>query len=643
MNIEIGHYALILALAAAGVQTILSLIGAYRYELTAIQLGIRACKLQFYLVTLSFVVLVIGFLNNDFSVSYIATNSNAYLPWYYRLSATWSSHEGSLLLWAWILATWQYFLAVKSTDYPPAFRGKIFMVLGVISIGFISFIVLTSNPFLRLLPEFPLIGQDLNPMLQDIGLVMHPPILYMGYVGFSISFAFIIAALLEGKFDTLWARWARPWVTASWAFLTLGIALGSWWAYYELGWGGWWFWDPVENASLMPWLAGSALIHSLAASEKRNVFKGWTAFLAITTFSLSLMGTFLVRSGVLTSVHAFANDPTRGIYILGLITLISGSAFVILVLRMHCLRSTSEFALLSRETGLLINNLIFGVACAIVFIGTLSPLVFDVFKWGKISVGPPYFNLLMTPVLVIILLFLCFAPYMHWKRDELKRLMIPLAVSVLLSMTISALLLTRYHFDLLAWGLLVLAVTAMLMSFYDTYHKTKSSRKKRPAKSVLAMNIAHLGFYICAIGMVMTSVYSVEKDVLLTGNEKFSLADISVQKLAESSEDTPVYQADRIDFLLRDKNNQVLGVLSPEKRLYKISQTYMTESDLSPSLLEDIYIALGKKMEENWSVRLQVKPFIRWIWLGALIMAAASLFVIFDKRYRVMQKGANHV
>ncbi|PID64372.1 MAG: hypothetical protein CR962_01605, partial [Gammaproteobacteria bacterium] len=359
-----------LALGTAFIQVLLSVYGNYAKELRSIELGVRAGKIGFYLMCLSFVALTIGFLHNDFSVKYIAENSNAYLPWYYKISAVWSGHEGSLLLWAWILSLWIYLVAIKTVDLPPHFRAKVIAVLGVVATGFIAFVLFTSNPFERLLPGtpvggFPLIGKDLNPLLQDIGLIFHPPLLYMGYVGFAVSFAFIVAALIEGRLDTVWARWARPWTTTAWAFLTIGIALGSWWAYYELGWGGWWFWDPVENASFMPWLAGTALLHSLAATEKRDVFKVWTAFLAITTFSLSLIGTFLVRSGVLTSVHAFASDPTRGVFILMLLGLISGSAFLLLILRAYKLRSSGQFEWVSREMGLLMNNLILSVGCLI--------------------------------------------------------------------------------------------------------------------------------------------------------------------------------------------------------------------------------------------------------------------------------------
>lgn len=354
MIIELGHYALTLALGTTLIQIVLAVYGVMDKALGSIALSVRAGKIGFYLISLAFLALIIGFLNNDFSVKYIAENSNAYLPWYYKVSAVWAGHEGSLLLWAWILFLWIYWVAVKTLDLPPHFRGKVFAVLGVIAAGFTAFVLLTSNPFERLLPGtaaggFPLIGKDLNPLLQDVGLIFHPPLLYMGYVGFAVSFAFIVAALIEGRLDTVWARWARPWTTVAWAFLTVGIALGSWWAYYELGWGGWWFWDPVENASLMPWLAGTALLHSLAATEKRDVFKIWTAFLAITTFSLSLIGTFLVRSGVLTSVHAFASDPTRGVFILMLLGLISGTAFVLLILRAHKLRSSGQYQWISRD------------------------------------------------------------------------------------------------------------------------------------------------------------------------------------------------------------------------------------------------------------------------------------------------------
>ncbi len=635
--IEFGHYSLILSLGTSIILMFLSFFGAYSRDFRAVELGVRAGKVTFFLVSISFLILILGFLDNNFTVKYIVENSNAYLPWYYKVSATWAGHEGSLLLWAWILSFWIYLVAVIATDLPPSFRAKVFGVLGVISSGFLSFVILTSNPFDRILPSLPLVGKDLNPLLQDFGLILHPPLLYMGYVGFAISFAFIVAALLEGRLDTVWARWCRPWVISAWAFLTLGIALGSWWAYYELGWGGWWFWDPVENASFMPWIAGTALIHSLAATEKRDVFKVWTAFLAITTFSLSLIGTFLVRSGVLTSVHAFASDPTRGIYILMLIALISGGAFLILLLNVSKLKSTGKYKLISKEVSILANNIILSLACAIVFIGTLSPLLFDVLNLSKISVGPPYFNVLMLPVLVIIVLFLSVAPYLNWKKDKLIGFRKPIIISFLLAIFISYLLNYGYEkFSILAFIMLVLIITSTIMAIIDAYYNSsKAGKFSLPSKSYLAMSIGHFGFLVCCVGIIMTSIYSIEVDKYVKPGAVTKLRDISFEMKGVSEKTTKLYEAIKIDFLVKDENGKLIRKMSPEKRNYKITKMPMAESDLIPGLKRDIYIALGEPQGDDgaWSVRFQIKPYIRWVWLGGLIMAFSAVFSVADRRY----------
>ncbi|MGY0399994.1 MAG: heme lyase CcmF/NrfE family subunit [Ostreibacterium sp.] len=642
MMIELGHYALTLAMGAALIQAFLSAYGVFSKDLRSIDLGIRAGKISFYLVSLSFIVLVAGFLNNNFSVKYIAINSNAYLPWYYKISATWSGHEGSLLLWVWVLALWTFMVALKTTHLPPHFRGKVFTILGIITAGFLSFIILTSNPFERLLPGtdvqgFPLIGKDLNPLLQDIGLIFHPPLLYMGYVGFSVSFAFIVAALWEGRLDTVWARWVRPWTTAAWAFLTVGVALGSWWAYYELGWGGWWFWDPVENASFMPWLAGTALLHSLAVTEKRDVFKIWTAFLSITTFSLSLIGTFLVRSGVLTSVHAFVSDPSRGLYILMLLGLISGGAFLLLILRAHKLRSSGYFNWISREMGLLINNLILSVGCLIVFIGTLTPLLYDVLGWQRISIGAAYFNTKMLWILVLALVFLAFAPYLHWKKDRVQRLLVPFIFSLLIGSALSYGI-NRY-FTPISWQatiLLALTLIAAAMTLFDGY--VQMSKQKGgfglPSKSYLAMFVAHIGFLVCSTGIILTSSYSVAKDVYVKQGDTAELQDLTFTMKGLSKSENNLYQSTAIDFLVKNKEGKVITMMSPEKRNYTVTKMPLSESALKPGLIRDVYVALGEPHGKGaWSVRFQIKPYIRWIWLGALIMALSAWFVLRDRRY----------
>lgn len=645
--IELGHYALLLAIGVALIQILLSTYGVWVKDLSSIDLGVRAARVNFYLLSLSLLSLMQGFLSNNFSVKYIAEHSNAYLPWYYKVSAVWSGHEGSLLLWVWILALWIYWVAIKTPKLPPHFKAKVFTVLGVIALGFLSFVALTSNPFKRLLPYteaggFPLIGKDLNPLLQDIGLILHPPLLYMGYVGFAVSFAFIVAALWEGRLDTLWARSVRPWTSMAWAFLTLGIALGSWWAYYELGWGGWWFWDPVENASLMPWLAGTALLHSLAATEKRDVFKIWTAFLAITTFSLSLIGTFLVRSGVLTSVHAFASDPTRGLYILMLLGLISGTAFLLLILRAHRLRSSGQFDWISREMGLLINNLVLSVACLIVLIGTLSPLLYEVLGWQRISVGAAYFNAKMLWILILALVFLSFAPYLRWKRDRLPRLWRPLALAFVMGSLLSYWM--NSYFEPINWRgviLLAMTLTALLTTLFDAYRQ--SSRKRGvfhlPGISYMAMFIAHLGFLLCCAGIILTTSYSQESDRYVKVGESIKIDKFSFEMKGISEQKNALYHAVIIDFLVRNHQGEVLTVMSPEKRQYAITQMPIAEAALHPRLTRDIYIALGEPQSEGaWSVRFQIKPYIRWVWLGALIMALSVVFVLRDKRYRLYRR-----
>ncbi len=648
-TVEIGHYALVLALGVSLAQIAVGTWGVVQKDMRSIALSVRVTKMSFYLVSIAFVALIIAFLNNDFSVKYVAQNSNTRLAWYYKISATWAGHEGSLLLWVWTLTLWSYLVALKTTALPPHFRGKVLAILGVIAAGFLSFVILTSNPFMRLLPTndlgFPVEGKDLNPMLQDVGLILHPPLLYMGYVGFAVSFTFIVAALIEGRLDTRWARWCRPWTIMAWAFLTVGIALGSWWAYYELGWGGWWFWDPVENASFMPWLAGTALLHSLSATEKRDVFKIWTTFLAITTFSLSLIGTFLVRSGVLTSVHAFANDPTRGVYILLLLALISGSAFFLLIIRAHKLHSTGQFEWVSREIGLLINNVLLSAGCLIVFIGTLTPLFYEVMGWQRISIGAPYFNAKMLWVLLLTLIFLTFAPYLRWKRDRLKRIVPTVIVALVLALGATYALLRPFaRIDWQAFILLTLTTTAIFTTLFDGFIHAKKQRSL-PSPGYLAMFVGHLGFLVCCVGIVITSGYSIEKDLFVKNHDTITLDDLTFEAKNITLEKNDQYEATRIDFLVRDKDGKVMTLLRPEKRHYRITQMPMTESDLLPSLTRDVYIALGEprgKDPENsgWSVRVQIKPYIRWVWLGGLIMALASLLVLRDKRYRIRAKGS---
>jgi len=639
---EIGHLALVLALTLALLQAGVPLAGAAVGDARLMAVARPAAAGQFGFLALSFVCLVLSFINNDFSVAYVAQNSNSQLPIYYRISAVWGGHEGSLLLWVLILGGWTVAVALFSRALPRDLVARVLGVMGLISTGFLLFLQLTSNPFDRLLPDFPLDGRDLNPLLQDFGLIVHPPMLYMGYVGFSVAFAFVVAALLSGRLDSAWARWSRPWTTVAWCFLTLGIALGSWWAYYELGWGGWWFWDPVENASFMPWLTGTALIHSLAATEKRGVFRAWTVLLAIAAFSLSLLGTFLVRSGVLTSVHAFANDPTRGLFILALLTVITGTALTLLVLRADAIRSEGQFSPVSRETTLLLNNVLLIGACGVVFTGTLFPLLVDVLQLGKISVGPPYFNTLFVPLTLVLLLVLGVGPLLRWKRDDLSRLKKPLTRFALLSVTLGVCLPWLVNGELRFWVALSLSLVFWVVctECYDVRDRLAHKRQWRAAllnlpRSYKGMIFAHIGLAVCVTGVTITSVYSVERDVRMELGDTVQLGPYGFRLANLRDVNGPNYQATQAKIEVLDSDGQLETVLAPEKRLYTVQQMPMTEVAIRPGLTRDLYLALGEPLSDGvWAVRIHYKPFVRWIWLGAILMAIGGFLAVSDPRYR---------
>jgi len=525
---ELGHLAMILALCLAVVQATLPLIGAWRGDRQWMGLAQPAAWGQFAFLGFSFACLTYAFMVDDFSVAYVAHNSNSALPWYYKFSAVWGAHEGSLLLWAFILAGWTFAVAVFSRQLPEDMLARVLGVMGLISIGFLLFLIVTSNPFERLLPQVPVDGRDLNPLLQDFGLIVHPPMLYMGYVGFSVAFAFAIAALLGGRLDAAWARWSRPWTLVAWAFLGLGIALGSWWAYYELGWGGWWFWDPVENASFMPWLVGTALIHSLAVTEKRGVFKSWTVLLAIAAFSLSLLGTFLVRSGVLTSVHAFATDPERGVFILVFLLMVVGGSLTLFALRAPVVKSQVGFGLWSRETLLLVNNLLLVVATAMILLGTLYPLLLDALSGAKLSVGPPYFNAMFVPLIGALMVTLGVGILVRWKDTPLKWLLgmlTPVLITSVVLGGLGSLLFGDFNWAVLAVSLLAAwVVIASIRDLLDkTRHKGLLKGMRSLAPSYWGMHLAHLGLAVCAIGVVLTSHQSAERDLRLAPGESLSL------------------------------------------------------------------------------------------------------------------------
>ena len=641
MIAEVGHFALILALCLAVIQSFVPLIGAHKRYSSWVQVAAPAALGQTLFITISFFCLTYAFLVDDFSVAYTARQSNTELPDMYKVSAVWGGHEGSLLMWVWFLAIWTAAVALFSRTMPLIVRGRVIAVMGLISIGFLLFMLLTSNPFDRMFPA-AVEGRSLNPLLQDIGLIIHPPMLYMGYVGFAVAFAFAIAAMIGGKLDSAWAKWSRPWTLIAWVFLTVGIALGSWWAYYELGWGGWWFWDPVENASFMPWLVGTALIHSLAATEKRGVFKAWTVLLAVFAFSLSLLGTFLVRSGVLTSVHAFANDPERGIFILIFLAIVVGGSLALYAWRAPQIRSAVKINILSREGGLLINNILFVTIAASVLLGTLYPLAMDALGAGKISVGPPYFDALFIPLTIPVAMLLGVAALTRWKQDSVSRIGSKLLVPFVLSIVVG----TALPFTLLEevkWGAVVasiLAVWITLTSLQGIVDRVAGKQNKLQAlrntpRGFYGMTFAHMGVGVFVMGITITSLYSTEKDIRLVQGDSYDIGEYSFVLNSVESVKGPNYQATEGRFTALYQGQEI-SQLRSQKRLYNAGGMPMTEAGIDAGLWRDLYVSLGEELDANgaWSVRIYHKPFIRWIWLGALIMAIGGLFAATDKRYR---------
>ncbi|SFM95721.1 heme lyase CcmF/NrfE family subunit [Dokdonella immobilis] len=633
---ELGQFALILALMLSAVQFVVPLIGAQTGNRALIAVARPAAAGQFVFVVCAFTILTWAFLSQDFSVAYVAQNSNRLLPWYYRFSAVWGAHEGSLLLWILILNIWTIAVAATSRRLPDDFIARVLGVLGFVSLGFLLFTVLTSNPFARHVPALA-DGNDLNPVLQDFGLIVHPPMLYMGYVGFSVAFAFAIAALLGGRLDQQWVRWSRPWTNAAWGVLTLGIALGSWWAYYELGWGGWWFWDPVENASFMPWLVGTALIHSQAVTEKRGSFRAWTLLLAIFAFSLSLLGTFLVRSGVLTSVHSFASDPERGLFILAFLSITVGGSLLVYALRAPKVAGGEPFAGASRETLLLINNLLFTCAAAMVFLGTLYPLFAEAFNLGRISVGPPYFGFLFVLLMAPVVMLIPFGPMLRWREGSfasaLRALRIPLVLAVLAS-GLAWLVTSGMGWKAFAgiaasiWvGLGILAYALM------RWRTAPAGRRFTP--EMLGMILAHLGFAVFLAGVLGTEGTSVEKDVRLGNGETVALGAYTFRFDGVRHMTGPNYQADEGTITVL-RGDSAVAVLHPQKRQYTRSAQIQTESDIDPGLTRDLYVALGEPLGDGgaWSVRVYLKPLIRWIWLGALLMMIGGFVAASDRRFR---------
>ncbi|MDQ2077844.1 heme lyase CcmF/NrfE family subunit [Marinimicrobium sp. ABcell2] len=639
---EIGHFALVVALVFSFALMCLPLLGAQVNNQMLMATGRSLSAGFFVFVTVSFACLVYAFVADDFSVSYVAGHSNTLLPVYYKVSAVWGGHEGSLLLWVMMLAGWTLAIALLSGALPRDLQARVLAVMGFISVGFLLFILLTSNPFDRLLPMAPQEGGDLNPLLQDIGLILHPPILYMGYVGFSATFAFAIAALLTGRLDSAWARWCRPWANLAWGFLTVGIALGSWWAYYELGWGGWWFWDPVENASFLPWLVGTALIHSLAVTEKRGAFKSWTLLLAIFTFSLCLLGTFLVRSGVLTSVHAFANDPERGVFILMFLLVVVGGSLTLYALRAPVVKNHPGFSWLSRETLLLGNNILLMVIMATVLVGTLYPLIADALGWGKVSVGPPYFNMFFIPLMGVLCLLMALGPSSNWKKTNPMQLVKVLWRPWVISMVIG-LLFPIFYAEGYSWlaALSVFVGSWIFTSLAaDMLHRMRNAKNWREGLRKLSLSyhgmiVAHAGIGVTLIGVCLNSIYADLRDVgmhpgvaVQAGNYEFTMDSVyTVQG--------PNYIAEEA-LVVVTKDGEFLREMRPQKRRYLAGGKVMTQVALAPGLLRDLYLAMGEPLDDEgaWAMRVHLKPFVRWIWLGALMMAIGAAMAVADKRYR---------
>ncbi len=636
---EIGHFALVLALSVAIVQGIFPLVGSLTGKPQWVSLAKPAAYGQLLFMVISFACLVYAFVVNDFSVKYVANNSNTSMPTMFRVSATWGAHEGSLLLWAMILSGWGAAVAFFSKGIPPIMLSRVLSIMGLIGVGFMLFIIVTSNPFWRLL-DIPLEGRQLNPLLQDFGLIIHPPMLYMGYVGLSVAFSFSMAAMISGKLDASWVRWARPWTNIAWVFLTLGIALGSWWAYYELGWGGWWFWDPVENASLMPWIVGTALIHSLAVTEKRASFKTWTILLSILGFSLSLLGTFLVRSGVLTSVHSFAADPGRGLFILIFLLVVIGSSLILFAFRAHKFRSMGTFSLVSRESSLLVNNVILLVMTATVLLGTLYPLIIDALGSGKISVGPPYFDSVIIPLGMILFSVMGLGFFLRWKKDSasrvLKQVWMPLAASLVIAFVLPLLVVSEFNIKtvigLFAGSWITLAALMWVVSL-------GRSPFKLPLASWGSV-IAHIGMATSVIGITLVSVYDTEKDVRLEKGQSYEMAGYVFSFQGVEAHKGANYTANRATMTIT-QNGELVTTIHPEKRDYGRDAMPMTEAGIDAGFTRDLFVALGEPLgKEAWSFRIYHKPFVRWIWLGGILMGLGGLLAALDKRYRRMRKIA---
>jgi cytochrome c-type biogenesis protein CcmF len=633
MIAEFGQVSLILALILAVLLATLPLIGAQRGNQALMRLAPSLVIGHFVFAACAYAALSMAFLNHDFTVTYVAMNSNLLLPWHYRLAAVWGGHEGSLLLWILMLAGWMLAVAAFSRSMPRVYLTRVLAVMGMVSIGFLLFTLLTSNPFDRILPG-PIDGRDLNPLLQDPGMIFHPPLLYMGYVGFAVAFGFAIAGLIGGKVERDWVRWSRPWTLIAWSFLTVGITLGSWWAYYELGWGGWWFWDPVENASFIPWLIGTALIHSQAVTEKRGSFPAWTILLAIAAFSMSLLGTFLVRSGVLTSVHAFANDPERGLFILAFMTVITGGALLLYALRAPRIMTGEAFNWMSRESLLLLNNVFFIVSAAMVLLGTLYPLLVDFMGWGQISVGPPYFGamfvMLMTPVVMLVPL----GPFTRWKNDETMRVLKPLMYSAIAAI-VGGLIIAGF---LGAWNLRAISGWIgglwLILGSASYWRRHRQTSRFGLPRHQLGMILAHTGVGVFLIGVAMVESTTFERDVRVAPGQSVEAAGYRFELHEIVSVKGPNWIAEEARFTVW-RGDREIARMNPQKRRYHRGGQVMTQVALRPGIARDLYVAMGEPLGDTgaWSMRIHIKPFVRWIWGGALLLAIGGMVSASDRRY----------
>ncbi|MEP1552407.1 MAG: heme lyase CcmF/NrfE family subunit [Paraglaciecola sp.] len=652
MLAELGNFSLIMALMVAILLSVYPMWGAYKGHQKMMAMAKPLAIGMFLFTAFAYFCLTYAFVHDDFSVAYVANTSNSTLPIHYKYTAVWGGHEGSFLLWTLILCVWTLAVALFSKAIPVKVLARVLAILGMVGIGFYLFMLLTSNPFDRLLPFYPIDGKDLNPLLQDFGMIIHPPMLYMGYVGFSVAFAFAIAALISGQLDSTWARWSRPWTLAAWSFLTVGVALGSWWAYYELGWGGWWFWDPSENAAFMPWIIGTALVHSLAVTEKRKVFKSWTVFLAIAAFSLSLLGTFLIRSGVLVSVHSFASDPSRGLFILGLLVVIIGGSLFLYALRASQIKSNGRYGLVSREVFLMGNNIFLTAATLVVLLGTLLPLVHKELGMGSISIGAPFFDQMFTYLIVPFVLLLGVGPLSRWKNQSLQALSKQILIA--LGLSLSAGLLVNAGFEQSTY----MADLGLVMSFWviittvmevrqriepqvtaGKYSTWQSLQKLTP--SHWGMVLGHLGFAVTLIGITLVSAYNTERNVRMAEGDSVNLQGYEFVFKGISQLQGPNYSADvaHVDVY---QNSQLVSTLKAEKRFYPVQRNVMTEAGIDSGFSRDLFVALGEQLKNgDWSLRIYVKPFINWIWAGAFIMAIGGVFSISDKRYRMGNLARN--